>query len=80
MPLVQHELRKLARRHMGRERPGHTLQATALVSPSRLIPGTRSDSCCRPVDSMAAHWNSFDSTAEAGDHRSPLRDGGLDRG
>jgi len=31
VPLVQHELQRLARRHMRRERPGHTLQTTALV-------------------------------------------------
>jgi RNA polymerase sigma factor (TIGR02999 family) len=31
VPLVQPELRRLARRHMRRERPGHTLQTTALV-------------------------------------------------
>jgi RNA polymerase sigma factor (TIGR02999 family) len=43
MPLVQHELRKLARRHMGHERAGHTLQATALVNEVfvRLIDGER---------------------------------------
>src|SRR5262249_16192923 len=41
VPLVQHELRKLARRHMGRERAGHTRQATALVNEGfvRLIHG-----------------------------------------
>ena len=32
VPLVHAEFRRLARRHMGRERPGHTLQATALVN------------------------------------------------
>lgn len=32
MPLVQDELRRLARQYMMRERPGHTLQATALVN------------------------------------------------
>jgi RNA polymerase sigma-70 factor, ECF subfamily len=32
MPLVHSELRLLARQHMRRERHGHTLQATALVS------------------------------------------------
>ena len=32
MPLVHSELRRLARRYMGRERPGHTLQPTALVN------------------------------------------------
>jgi RNA polymerase sigma factor (TIGR02999 family) len=31
-PLVYGELRRLTQRHMGRERPGHTLQATALVN------------------------------------------------
>lgn len=30
-PLVYDQLRKLARGHFGRERPGHTLSATALV-------------------------------------------------
>lgn len=32
LPLVNDELRRLAQRHMARERPGHTLQATALVN------------------------------------------------
>jgi RNA polymerase sigma-70 factor (ECF subfamily) len=32
VPLVYKELRRLARQHMGRERHGHTLQPTALVS------------------------------------------------
>jgi DNA-directed RNA polymerase specialized sigma24 family protein len=31
MPLVYSELHRLAHRYMGRERRGHTLQATALV-------------------------------------------------
>jgi RNA polymerase sigma factor (TIGR02999 family) len=31
-PLVYNELHRLARRYMGRERPGHTLQTTALVN------------------------------------------------
>lgn len=31
IPLVYNELRRLARRQMGHERPDHTLQATALV-------------------------------------------------
>jgi RNA polymerase sigma-70 factor, ECF subfamily len=43
VPLVHHELRRLARRQMGRERPGHTLQTTALVNEAylRLIDITR---------------------------------------
>jgi RNA polymerase sigma factor (TIGR02999 family) len=32
LPLVLSELRRLARRHMAGERPGHVLQATALVN------------------------------------------------
>jgi RNA polymerase sigma factor (TIGR02999 family) len=32
VPLVHDELHRLARRHMGRERAGHTLQPTALVN------------------------------------------------
>ena len=31
-PMVYQELRRIARRHMQHERPGHTLQATALVN------------------------------------------------
>lgn len=31
LPLVYEELRRLARQHMAKENPGHTLQATALV-------------------------------------------------
>jgi len=31
VPVVYQELRRMARRYMARERPGHTLQATALV-------------------------------------------------
>jgi RNA polymerase sigma-70 factor (ECF subfamily) len=42
-PLVQQELHRLARRYMGREAAGHTLQATALVNEVfvRLIDGTQ---------------------------------------
>lgn len=36
IPLVHAELRRLARRHMARERPGHTLQPTALVNEAYL--------------------------------------------
>jgi RNA polymerase sigma factor (TIGR02999 family) len=36
MPLVHDELRRIARRYMGRELPGHTLQATALVNEAYL--------------------------------------------
>ena len=36
IPLVHDELRQLARRHMAGERPGHPLQATALVNEAYL--------------------------------------------
>jgi RNA polymerase sigma-70 factor (ECF subfamily) len=36
MPLVQRELRRLAGRYMAGERPGHTLQAIALVNEAYL--------------------------------------------
>lgn len=31
MPLIYEELRKMARRHMRQQNPGHTLQTTALI-------------------------------------------------
>jgi len=36
MPLVYDELRRIAHLHMGRERPGHTLQTTALLNEAYL--------------------------------------------
>ena len=36
LPLVHAELRQIARRQMSQERPGHTLQATALVNEAYL--------------------------------------------
>jgi RNA polymerase sigma factor (TIGR02999 family) len=46
MPLVYAELRRMARRYMGRERPGQTLQTTALVNEAYL----------RLVDLKKVHW------------------------
>ena len=46
MPLVYEELRRLAHRHMGRERPGHTLQTSGLVNEASL----------RLVDQTNVHW------------------------
>src|SRR5512145_1087443 len=41
-PLIEDELRRLARAYMARERRGHTLQATALVNEVFLrVPTTR---------------------------------------
>ena len=60
LPLVYEELRKLAARKLAREKPGWTLQATALVHEAYL----------RLVDvEQAQHWNSrghfFAAAAEA---------------
>lgn len=46
MPLVYDELRKLARSYLARERPGHTLQTTALVNEAYL----------RLVDQRSVQW------------------------
>jgi RNA polymerase sigma-70 factor, ECF subfamily len=46
MPLVYDELRKLARSYLARERPGHTLQTTALVNEAYL----------RLVDQKSVQW------------------------
>lgn len=46
MPLVYEELRRLAHRHMGRERPGHTLQTSGLVNEAFL----------KLVDQTNVHW------------------------
>jgi len=46
IPLVHEELRRLAKRQMGRERPGHTLQTTALVNEAYL----------RLIDSSRVQW------------------------
>jgi RNA polymerase sigma factor (TIGR02999 family) len=46
VPLVYRELHRLAKRHMNREQPGHSLQTTALVHEAYL----------RLVDSTAVEW------------------------
>jgi RNA polymerase sigma factor (TIGR02999 family) len=46
IPLVYPELRKLARRYMGRENPEHTLQTSALINEAYL----------RLVDQQAVEW------------------------
>ena len=46
MPLVYDELRRLAKRHLRNERPGHTLQTTALVHEAYL----------KLVDRKNANW------------------------
>lgn len=47
VPLVESELRRLARGYMARERAGHTLQTTALVNEAYL----------RLVDAQDIRWN-----------------------
>ncbi|HEY6245092.1 MAG TPA: sigma-70 family RNA polymerase sigma factor [Pyrinomonadaceae bacterium] len=46
IPLVYSELRRLARLHMGRERPNHTLQTSALINEAYL----------RLVDQQKVEW------------------------
>ncbi len=46
VPLVHDELHRLAHRYMGRERPGHTLQTTALVNEAYL----------RLIDAQQVGW------------------------
>ncbi len=46
MPLVYHELHRLAHRYMSRERAGHTLQTTAIVNEAYL----------RLVDARQVEW------------------------
>src|SRR6266404_8576712 len=48
MPLVYEELRRLAHRHMRGERPGHTLQTSALVH----------EAFMRLIDQKNVHWQS----------------------
>ena len=59
LPLVYHELRRLARSHMAQERAGHTLEATALVHEAYL----------RLIDGQPQHWDGrrhfFAAAAEA---------------
>lgn len=45
-PLVQHELRNLARRYLSHERPGHTLQPSDLVN----------EAYVRLIDSKTVQW------------------------
>ena len=46
LPLVYQELRRLARHYVSRERPGHTLQPTALVH----------EAYCRLIDQRQVDW------------------------
>jgi RNA polymerase sigma factor (TIGR02999 family) len=46
MPVIHSELRRLARRYMAKERPGHTLQTTALINEAYL----------RLVDQQSVQW------------------------
>ena len=46
IPLVYSELRRLAERYLRRERPGHTLQSTALVN----------EAWMKLIDQRSVHW------------------------
>ena len=60
LPLVYDELRRLAAEKMAQERPGHTLQATALVHEAylRLVDGQESQQ-------WDSRWHFFAAAAEA---------------
>ncbi len=47
VPLIYPELRRIARRHMGKENPDHTLQTSALINEAYL----------RLLDLKAVEWN-----------------------
>ena len=70
LPLVYDELRKLAATRLAREKPGQTLEATALVHEAylRLVTPTQS-SLSQEGDQERVHWNSrahfFAAAAEA---------------
>ena len=70
LPLVYDELRKLAAEKMAAEKPGQTLEATALVHEAylRLVAGSRAKNEPEAVEA-ASHWNSrghfFAAAAEA---------------
>jgi len=70
LPLVYDELRKLAAAKLAQERPGQTLQATALVHEAYLrLVGENQDSEIRKHDSSKEKWSSrghfFAAAAEA---------------
>jgi RNA polymerase sigma factor (TIGR02999 family) len=46
LPLAEHELHRIAHRYMSREKPGHTLQTTAVVNEAYL----------RLVNQTRTHW------------------------
>jgi len=56
VPLVYAELRRQAHRQMRRERPGHTLQTTALVNETylRLVDSKRGAGKTEPISSPSA--------------------------
>jgi RNA polymerase sigma factor (TIGR02999 family) len=60
LPLVYHELRKLAARRLAREKPDHTLEATALVHEAYLRLVGR-----QPEDGWANRGHFFAAAAEA---------------
>jgi RNA polymerase sigma factor (TIGR02999 family) len=64
LPLVYEELRKLAAQRLAQEKPGQTLQATALVHEAylRLVPA---ESCGDPVRPWSSRGHFFAAAAEA---------------
>jgi RNA polymerase sigma factor (TIGR02999 family) len=67
LPLVYDELRQLARAKLGQERPGHTLQATALVHEAyvRLVGGQESGVAGQESVNWDGRGHFFAAAAEA---------------
>lgn len=86
-PLVYAELHRVARQCMGRERPGHTLQPTALINEVylRLVDSTRVNwqsrshfiaICARLMRQVLVDWaRSYGSKKRAGGTLGPLDEG-----
>src|SRR5262245_60212695 len=55
MPLVYEDLRRMARRHMDRQSPGHTLQTTALTHEAYLRLVDQKEARCR-IERTSSRW------------------------
>ncbi len=83
MPVVYEELRRIARRYMGHERPGHTLQTTALVNEVylRLVDARRTSwqdrahffaVCAQMMRRILVDWSRSRQAAKRGGNARPV--------
>ena len=81
LPLVYTELHRLAASYMRRERPGHTLQATALINEAylRLAQGEMEWNSREHFIGMAANVMRHVLVDHARAHKAQQRDGGMKR-